>query len=227
MSPLRRLLRPIVTVGTRHPFAFGVGVASIKAGSADILVQKRLEKAERVDWRRVRVFTLFGALFCGCWQYFLYNKVFTKIVPGVDAFLRMPFRDRLRDMAGLRGVGVQVFIENGFNNAFCYFPVFYTVKIWLEEGKLNPMLGIARAKVTFSEDVWNILKVWVPAQTFNFFFCPLWARVSFTALVSFGFTAYVSALRGLPEVDEEDPLAEKKTDPALPSPVLPTDLASH
>lgn len=47
--------------------------------------------------------------------------------------------------------------------------------------------------------MWNAFKVWIPAQTFNFLICPMWARVSFTALVSFGFTAYVSYLRGAPE----------------------------
>jgi len=184
----------------KHAFLFGIVVAGTKTASADILVQKRIENAPTIDWRRVKIFCLFGVVFCGMWQYFLYNKMFPLIIPGIDRFLALPIRARFRDVEGLKGVAIQCSIENFFNNAFCYFPVFYTVKLFLEgSGSLNPMLGIRRYIETWREDMWNAFKVWIPAQTFNFLFCPMWARVSFTALVSFGFTAYVSYLRGAPE----------------------------
>jgi len=190
----------------KHAFIFGVVVAGSKAALADILVQTRIENSPSIDWRRVKIFCTFGAIFCGMWQYFLYNKMFPLIVPGIDHFLALPIRARFRDVQGLKGVAIQCSIENFFNNTFCYFPVFYTVKLFLEGSEsLNPMIGIRRYYQTWREDLWNTLKIWIPAQTFNFFFCPIWARVSFTALVSFGFTAYISFLRGAPdEVIEKD-----------------------
>jgi len=193
--PVRKL-RP----WEKHVFLFGVGVAGAKAASADICVQKRIEKRNQIDWRRFSIFCLFGAAFCGVWQYFLYNKIFPRIVPDIDRFLALSFRQRLRDIQGLKGVAIQCGIDNFFNNAMLYFPAFYTVKLYLEgSGSLNPMIGLRRYMESWREDMYSILVVWLPAQTFNFFFCPMWARVSFTALISFGFTAYVSFLRGAPD----------------------------
>jgi len=184
----------------KHVFLFGVGVAGAKAASADICVQIRIEKRDQIDWRRFSVFCLFGAAFCGVWQYFLYNKVFPRIVPDIDRFLALSIRQRLRDIQGLKGVAIQCGIDNFINNAMFYFPAFYTVKLYLEgSGSLNPMIGLRRYIESWREDMWIILVVWLPAQTINFFFCPMWARVSFTAMISFGFTAYVSFLRGAPD----------------------------
>jgi len=193
--PVRKL-RP----WEKHVFIFGVGVAGTKAALADVCVQKRIEKVKAMDWRRVKVFCLFGAAFCGVWQYFLYNKLFPRLVPDIDRFLALSIRQRIRDVQGLKGIAIQCSIDNFINNAIFYFPAFYTVKLYLEgSSSLNPMIGVRRYLETWREDMWNILIVWIPAQTFNFFFCPMWARVSFTALISFGFTAYVSLLRGAPD----------------------------
>lgn len=129
------------------------------------------------------------------------------IVPGIDRFLALPIRARFRDVQGLKGVAIQASIENFFNVAVCYFPAFYTLKLFLEgSGSMNPMLGVRRYIETLPEDLLFAMKVWIPAQTFNFLFCPVWARVSFTAFVSFGFTAYISYMRGAPEE-----LADKTT----------------
>jgi len=193
--PVRKL-RP----WEKHVFIFGVAVAGTKAALADACVQKRIEKAKAMDWRRMKVFCLFGAAFCGVWQYFLYNRLFPRLVPDIDRFLALSFRQRLRDIQGLKGIAIQCSIDNFINNAIFYFPAFYTVKLYLEgSSSLNPMIGVRRYMESWKEDLSSILIVWIPAQTFNFFFCPMWARVSFTALISFGFTAYVSFLRGAPD----------------------------
>lgn len=185
----------------RHAFLFGVCVAGVKTAAADVMVQKNVEHARQLDWRRVRVFSAFGIFFCGFWQYFLYNKVFTKIVKDIGPFLQKPITQRLRDVQGLKGVAVQVGIENFFNNAICYFPVFYMFKIWFETGELSAMAGIRRYQETFWEDCTAIWTLWIPAQAINFLVCPMWARVSFTAMVSFVWTCYVSFVRGSPAED--------------------------
>lgn len=46
------------------------------------------------------------------------------------------------------------------------------------------------------EDLRAIWSVWVPAQFINFAFSPMWLRVPFVAVVSSGWTAYVSFTRG-------------------------------
>ena len=49
-----------------------------------------------------------------------------KLVPTAVAFANKPLRAKLADPAGMRGVLVQCFVENGINNPFLYFPIFYT-----------------------------------------------------------------------------------------------------
>ena len=62
----------------RHPLAVAVGVATVKTATADILVQTQIEKCEKLDMRRVMLFTAFGASYFGAFQYWLYVKMFSK-----------------------------------------------------------------------------------------------------------------------------------------------------
>lgn len=61
----------------RHPVVVAVMVATVKTSVADILVQKQLEMREEIDWKRVALFTVFGAAYFGGFQYFLYVKCFS------------------------------------------------------------------------------------------------------------------------------------------------------
>eukprot|EP01043_Picozoa_sp_COSAG02_P050617 COSAG02_NODE_5223_length_4527_cov_35.869919_4_plen_157_part_01 len=47
----------------RHPVLIAVFVATIKTAAADIIVQTQIEGCESVDWRRVGLFTAFGACY--------------------------------------------------------------------------------------------------------------------------------------------------------------------
>ena len=87
-----------------------------------------------------------------------------------------------------------------------YFPIFYSLKMMI--GHNVPIqeavpLGLAAYKKNWYEDVTAIWKVWIPAQTFNFAFSPMWFRVPFVAIVSFGWTCFVSIRRGKPEPEDE------------------------
>ena len=157
-------------------------------------MQKYVEKKEKIDWRRNVVFLTFGALYCGAWQYLLFVKIMPKVVPGAASFAAKSIGDKLRDPVGLRGLAIQNFVENGINNPILYFPIFYTLKEFIEGGNLED--GIQKYRAHMLEDVLAIWSVWVPAQFINFAFSPMWFRVPFVACVSAGWTAYVSFLRG-------------------------------
>lgn len=196
----------------RYPFLFGVVLSTVKNGAADVLVQSQVESVpfDAIDWRRTSVFATFGCVFCGAWQYVLFVKTMPIICPNAIAFAAKPLRAKLSDGAGLRQLGVQVFVENGLNNPLLYWPIFYSLKTFIEQppGKsYSPReivaCGIARYRETWSEDILSIWKVWIPAQLVNFAFCPLWARVPFVASVSFFWTCYVSFVRGTPDDDAE------------------------
>jgi hypothetical protein len=191
----------------RRPFVFGTGLAGVKNGLCDVLVQTAVEKKDldTIDWRRVSVFTTFGALFSGAWQYVLFVRMMPRLCPAAEAFAAKPFRQKLKDIPGLKQLAVQNFVENGINNPVLYFPIFYTVKEFIEGGDLRD--GVKKYKAHFKEDVLAIWKVWIPAQFVNFAFNPMWMRVPFVAFVSAFWTGYVSMTRGkkeeLPVEDEE------------------------
>lgn len=177
-----------------HPFIFGTLFTGFKNAGCDVLVQKAVEGNEHIDYRRTFVFGTFGMLFSGAWQYGLFVKIMPKLCPGAEAFAAKPIREKLKDIPGLKQVAFQNFVENGINNPVLYFPIFYTLKEYVEGGPL--LDGIKKYKMNFKEDLIAIWSVWVPAQFFNFAFSPMWLRVPFVACVSAFWTGYVSMTRG-------------------------------
>jgi hypothetical protein len=186
----------ILSIPVRHPFIFGVSVTAIKTGTVDVFVQKYIEKAEKLDVRRTTIFTTFGVLYLGAWQYLLFVKIMPKLVPGAATFAAKSLGDKMKDLPGLKGLLIQNFVENGINNPLLYFPIFYTLKEYIEGGKLEN--GIQKYKDNMYKDVMDIWSLWVPAQFINFAFSPMWFRVPFVACVSALWTGYVSYTRGKP-----------------------------
>ena len=185
----------------KNPFLFSVGLTTIKTGVVDYLVQRYVEKKDVVDWRRVRIFTTFGFCFSGMWQYWLFTKYMPMVVPGAAAFASKPIGEKLKDAVGLKGLVIQNFIENGVNNPFLFWPVFYTMKEHIEGGPL--INGVRKYRKHWRDDLVSIWAVWVPAQFVNLAFSPLWLRVPFMAAVSAGWITFVSITRGGVEADEE------------------------
>jgi len=141
--------RALSRIPVQYPFAFGAGFSCVKNGAADVLIQTQVEKCDKIDWRRTSIFSTFGLLFCGCWQYLLFTKIMPKMCPGAASFAAKSFREKLKDIKGLKQLAVQVFVENGINNPLLFFPVFYSVKIGMETNSYNPFsllpLGIQRS----------------------------------------------------------------------------------
>ena len=192
----------------RRPLIFGTCFSGAKSGIADALVQTKVEHADELDWRRVGIFTTFGACFSGAWQYGLFVKLMPRLLPNAASFAAKPLRAKLRDAPGLRTLGAQLAIENGINNPLLFFPVFYTLKELIEEGDVDILAAAKRGLGVYSEnwkeDVLAAWKVWVPAQLINFAFSPMWFRVPFVACVSFGWMVFVSFARGKPSAGRLD-----------------------
>ena len=192
----------------RHAFVFGSVFAGVKSGAADVFIQTHVEKVDKVDWRRTSIFATFGFAFCGVWQYTLFVKTMPRLVPGAEVFINKPFLQKLKDVQGWKGVGIQVGIENFINNTFLFFPCFYSIKECIEGRPLSLSAGmrVYTRDYTFNDEFWtdltSIWKVWIPAQIINFGFSPMWFRVPYVACVSFGWTCWVSLVRGQPRIVE-------------------------
>lgn len=199
------MLNRILAFPKSRPFVFGVGIATVKTGGVDYFVQKYVEKKPVISWTRVAVFSTFGFAFLGVWQYALFVKLMPRLCgPASTNFIELPLAAKLRDGPGLRSLVVQNFVENGVNNPLLYFPIFYTIQEYLNNDNPSVHNAIDRYISNASTDIPAIWSVWVPAQFFNFSFCPLYLRVPFVAAVSLFWTAYVSLTRGAIEDEKEE-----------------------
>ncbi len=200
-------LRPLNTFHSRHAVVFGMAFAGIKTGFADYLVQKQFEKAESVNWKRVVAFTTFGFFYLGGVQYFVYVPLFTRtLFPNAERFVAKTFRQKLADVEGCKDVVKQVLVDLVIHEPFFYFPCFYVTKeaVMTEMKPGFVVSGIRRWYNNFWDDCKANWSVWGPAFTVNFLFCPMWARVPFTAAVSLGWTCLLSSMRGKEGEDKEN-----------------------
>jgi len=196
--------RLITFVGSRHPFAFGTVVASAKTGMADFIVQKYVERNEKIDRRRLALFSFWGFFWCGTVQYFIYVKLFAQVLfPSVRGFVSKSISGKLADKQGQLIVLKQVALDQFVHHPFFVFPAFYTLKCIVEsEDALSPsgyfLKGLGNYRNNITTDLTVCWSTWVPAFMINFSICPLWMRVPFVAGVSFFFTMYWSFLHGSP-----------------------------
>jgi hypothetical protein len=174
-------------------------VTAVKTGGVDLVIQKFVEGKEKIDWKRNATFLAFGVSFQGIWQFYLFNRVMPRITPDAFKFAAKSVKEKLRDVRGMKNVLVQNFVENGINNPLLFFPTFYTLKEIMYGGTFT-ITTVMNAINVYRKNFWSDLtacwSVWIPAQTINFAFSPAWFRVPFVALVSAGWTGYVSLTRG-------------------------------
>lgn len=191
-------MKSILSLPKKHPFLFGVTVATTKTGAVDFCIQNYVEKNEKINWTRVLVFSGLGLTFNGSWQYFLFVKAMPRMLPNTAHFLEKPFVEKMKDRQGLKEVMIQLGIENGINNPILYFPIFYTIQESLNNGFTSTTVttALTRYSNNFKEDMKAMWQLWIPAQFINFMFSPLWMRVPFVAVVSALWTSYVSISRG-------------------------------
>ena len=95
----------------RHAMLFGSIVTGAKTCVADLLVQTKWEERESIDWRRNAVFSSFGLLYLGAFQYVQYSVWFPRLFPGTGAF----------------DVAQRVAFDQIINTGMWYYPLFYVV----------------------------------------------------------------------------------------------------
>jgi hypothetical protein len=194
---------------------FGSLVGGVKTGFADWFVQVFVEKKDMCDvnWKRIQAFLLFGFIYLGLFQYFVYVPVFTRaLFPKAEAFVTQSLRSKLADRAGQKIVMKQVALDLFVHEPFFYLLSFYVVKGWVMSGGgsrtgADPNFfrkSVAQWWRNLPTDMVAVVKVWGPAFAFIFSFCPLWARVPTTAAVSLIWTMILSQMRGGETIDGDD-----------------------
>ena len=110
-------------------------VATVKTAAADIIVQTQIEKKD-IDWRRVGLFTAFGACYFGAFQYFLYVKCFSRWFDAVRlSKMSIPaiFAEGGAARANfLKQIGFDLFVINHF-----FFILYYGFKISITDSQVT------------------------------------------------------------------------------------------
>ena len=91
---------------------FGSVTTCAKTCVADLLVQTQYEQREHIDWRRNFVFSSFGLLYLGAFQYVQYSMWFPVMFPGT----------------GVAVVAKRVAFDQVINTGCWYYPLFYVVQ---------------------------------------------------------------------------------------------------
>mmetsp|Transcript_2935 Transcript_2935/g.9797 ORF Transcript_2935/g.9797 Transcript_2935/m.9797 type:complete len:201 (-) Transcript_2935:205-807(-) len=184
-----------------QPFNFNLLVATAKTSGADLLTQTVVEKKSLgdVDWRRNASFAVFGFLYLGGFQYWLQVTMFKRWFVGVERFTQLSLREKVRDLPGLGVAAKQIFFDCFIHLPFMYYPTFYVVKEAVQGDSPQPdrwvAQGLSKYVGNFVPDQRAMLSVWFPADIV-IFSVPLYLRLPTRHVVSFGWTAYLSFLRG-------------------------------
>ena len=201
-------------LGQKFPFAFNLGVATTKTSAADVLTQTVVERKSfgDIDWKRNASFAVFGFAYLGGFQYWLQVNMFSRWFAGAREFTELSFRAKLKDTAGLVTTGKQIAFDILLHMPFMYFPTFYCVKEAVQgpEGSNVVLDGLGHWKTNFVTDQKACVSVWLPADLV-IFSAPMWLRLPSRHVVSFGWTAYVSFLRGGSTDGKGKPLQRKAT----------------
>jgi hypothetical protein len=81
------------------------------APSITVLVQKVIERREKIDWKRNAAFACFGFIYLGGVQYSLYVPIFGRLFPSAQAFTALPLSKKLKDGKGMLTVFAQTFLD--------------------------------------------------------------------------------------------------------------------
>jgi glycine cleavage system regulatory protein len=193
MSPWQHLKR----IPIQYPFAFGMGVSTIKTSASDLLVQTVVENKREIDWKRNLAFATFGCFYLGGVQYAIYVPVFGRLFPAAAPFAAKTIKQKMKDTKGQIALLSQVFIDQCVHHPLMYFPVFYMTKeIVTSDGNPDFMAAMRTYKDNMAEDMKALWKIWVPATMVNFAFMPMWGRIPMVAATSMVWTCILSAMRG-------------------------------
>jgi hypothetical protein len=174
----------IITILKQRPLLVSVIGNTTKTAAADIITQSVIEQKDELDYKRLGLFTTFGCIYLGGWQYFLFNKAF---VSWERRMITMQYNK-------IASSAVLTFIDLGIHTPFFYFPAFYVLKGYIENQPIKDSIVIFQNNLRY--DIVSMWKLWLPAQFVNFLCVPLYMRMPFITCVSFAWTIILSMQRG-------------------------------
>lgn len=185
--PVLNPVRSLNETMRAHPIKTSVVVTTVKAGLADLLVQTTIERRREVDERRLATFVVFGGVYQGCFQYWLFNVAFERLFPG----------------HGLLPTVKKILAVNMVGDPVFFFPCFYTLKEALQCKTFRDAMCLDTARRAMANyyrncfDDWrNTWATWLPGHTITYGVLPMHLRMPWVAAVSFFYLSLLSFTRG-------------------------------
>ena len=171
--------------------ALTCGVKAACSDTISQLQQKRAAVQEALStpfcWSRNRAFMLYGAVYQGGVQHFLYNSVYPKM---------------FGESTDLVTVMEKVAFDNLVHVPFLCLPTMYLLKAVVFDQPLPEAVQryVADAKADL---LWKYWAIWTPAQCLTFSVVPEHLRIPFVALVSFFWLIILSNISTRPDAAAE------------------------
>lgn len=169
----------------RWPLLVAVFSCAVKAYAADLLMQKVVDRKDKLDQKRSLLFLSFGGLFQGGFQYFIWNVVFESLWPG---------RSRYASLCKLAAT-------NLISDPLFFFPTFYIMREACMEGESRGPVGTTHVALikygaNIQQDMTMSWAFWLPGHYVTYFWLPVHLRVPWVACASFMYVCALSYTRG-------------------------------
>ena len=199
-SPPPPVLARISNAVREWPLTVAMASMAAKAAVVDVAVQCFVERREVVDRRRTATFAIFGCLWMGGAQYFIYSRWMEAIV--------------IPSSAAATAAAKVCFDQLVYVPAL-FLPVFFVVNQTMR-GDPHPLQA---ARAQYERELWLTLKTtWPPSfamQYVGFRFVPPHLRIPYVAACSLVSTTLLSVLRGYFSRGPREPDPKPDVDPAV------------
>ena len=210
--PLQPALSAINTVFEMNPYAAGAFVTGFNAGSADMIAQKRqiqiakkgekaveemkTEKSKGIDIRRALAFLMYGAIYQGLAQEYIFNHLYP-ILFGTEITAINVLKKVCCDML--------------FQTPMLSLPIAYYSKAVLTGNSFKQAMAHYVDDIKNRGLLFKLWGLWTPVQCLTFSIIPEHFRVSFIALVSFFWVIILSSVSAANDtgVDAKSSITEK------------------
>ena len=170
-----------------QPYAAAFMICSFKASAADLVVQSQDEEQKQkdkepaldFDLQRNLGFLLYGGIYQGCVQEYLYNTVFPSVFGDSHSWL---------------SVFEQVALDMTVLTPFVCLPISYMMRAAVADESLLDGLRKYASHVQYEGLLQRYWSIWAPVQVLTFGFLPHHLRIPFVAFVSFFWLMILSSL---------------------------------
>lgn len=171
-----------------QPYIAAFLTCSVKASAADWIAQtQQQQRQESLDVARNAGFILYGGLYQGCAQQFMYSRIFPDIF-GHDL--------------DLLGLASQVFFDMMFVGPLLCLPMAYAAKTLCTSCGESKLQALQEGLKKYGHDVttqgllFKYWALWTPVNFITFGVIPLHFRVAFVACISFFWIFILSSVAG-------------------------------